>query len=67
MLVGQQPSPLVQVVIGVATHAASQVAALPVSRFGVQALPEAGQLVGQLPSHFSPGSTVPLPHRQAGV
>jgi hypothetical protein len=60
---GQQPSPAVQVVIGVEVHWASQLAALPVSVSVVQALPSS-QDVGQEDggSQVSPDSTTPLPH-----
>ncbi len=41
-------------------QAALQLAALPVSRSMVQAMPSL-QEVGQLPSQLSPGSSTPLP------
>jgi hypothetical protein len=61
---GQQLSPLPQVVMTVSlTQAALQVLALPVSfRFWQ---PMRGQVVGQLPSQLSPGSTMPSPQRGA--
>jgi len=60
----QQPSPvgLVHVVIGEVVHRALHSAAEPVSTSFVQALLSL-QLVGQLPSQTSPGSTVPSPQR----
>jgi hypothetical protein len=57
----QQPSPLLQVVIGALTHLAVHVAAAPVSMSVVQTLLSSHEL-GQLPSQVSPGSTTPLPH-----
>ncbi len=58
----QQPSPFVQALMTVSfTHAALQVEALPCSLRVWQ--PTLGQLVGQLPSQVSPGSTIPSPHR----
>jgi hypothetical protein len=60
----QQPSPFAQVVITTSfTHSALHWAAVPCRRRVWQ--PIAGQLVGQLPSHFSPVSTTPLPQRGA--
>jgi len=57
----QQPSLAVQVVMRVSfTHSALQVEAAPISLRFWQ--PTAGQVVGQLPSHFSPASTTPFPH-----
>ena len=60
---GQQPSLLVQVVIGVWVHCTLQVPELPVMVSTVHGLLSL-QLVGQVPggSHVSPGSTTPLPH-----
>jgi hypothetical protein len=58
----QHMSPDMQAAMTVSfTHSALHWAALPVRRRVWQ--PIAGQLVGQLPSHFSPGSTTPLPQR----
>jgi hypothetical protein len=57
---GQQPSPLLHVVIAAKEQAAEQLAALPVSVSVVQALPSL-QEVGQLLSHVSPVSTTPSP------
>jgi hypothetical protein len=56
----QQPSPSVQDVISVMEHAALQLVAEPVSRSFVHLFPSSHD-AGQLPSHISPGSTVPLP------
>jgi hypothetical protein len=61
---GQQPSPLLQVVMAVKVQAASQVETSPVSVSVVQALPSL-QEVGQCPSQVSPGSIVPLPQDDA--
>jgi hypothetical protein len=57
---GQQPSSPAQLKISVATQLV--VHSDPVSSLSVQATPSS-QLVGQLPSHDSPGSTTPLPQR----
>jgi hypothetical protein len=57
----QQPSPLLQVVIGALLQAASQVAAVPVRASVVQALLSLHEVL-QLPSQVSPGSITPLPH-----
>ena len=59
---GQQPSPEVQVVMGLWLQATLQFAALPVSWSSVHALPSsqlAGQELGG--SQVSPESTTPLP------
>jgi hypothetical protein len=56
----QQPSPSVQDVISVLEQAALQLAAEPVRRSLVHLLPSSHD-AGQLPSHISPVSTVPLP------
>jgi len=56
---GQQLSPFVQVVMFCVTHSRWQF--VPVSTRGAHAVPPV-QLVGQLPSHFSPVSTTLLPH-----
>jgi hypothetical protein len=58
---GQQVSPLVQTVSGALVHLTLQALAVPVRTSDVQALPSL-QVVGQLPSQVSPGSTTPLPH-----
>jgi hypothetical protein len=57
----QQPSPFVHVAMTVSfTHSALHAPAVPCSfRFWQ---PTGAQLAGQLPSHFSPASTAPLPH-----
>jgi len=65
--VGQQLSPLTQVVIGWGSQRTLQAIGLPTKRFGSQALVLASQVVGQLPSQVSPGSTMPLPQAQAPV
>jgi hypothetical protein len=59
---GQQPSPLLQAVMGLWLHVTLQVAALPVSASTVQEFPSS-QAVGQLKggSQVSPVSTVLLP------
>jgi hypothetical protein len=60
---GQQPSPFLHVVsVAPFTHWAAH--PVPISVRSWQ--PMAGQVVGQLPSHFSPqaASTTPLPHWQ---
>jgi len=59
---GQQPSPAVQAVTGVFVHTTSQLEGEPLRTSVVQALPSL-QVAGQLPSHFSVPSTMPLPHR----
>jgi hypothetical protein len=60
----QQPSPFVHVVMTVSfTHSALHAAAVPCSLRRWQ--PIDGQLVGQLPSHFSLPSTTPLPQLAA--
>jgi hypothetical protein len=58
--VGQQPSPLLAEVIGVAVQTALHCAAEPISLSSVQSSPSL-QDVGQSPSHTSPGSTALLP------
>jgi hypothetical protein len=58
---GQQPSPPVQVRMRCWVQAALQVLALPLSTPMVQASLST-QVVGQLPSHTSGASTLPLPH-----
>jgi hypothetical protein len=58
----QQPSPLVQAVMTVVfTHLAVHAVAVPCSIRCWH--PIGGQLVGQLPSQVSPGSTIPSPQR----
>jgi hypothetical protein len=57
---GQHPSPSLQATMGVLEHWKLQVAALPAGRSVVHLL-LSSQLVGQLPSQVSPGSTTPLP------
>ncbi len=61
--IGQQPSPLLHVVIAGYVHTALHIAALPPSMFIVQASLSL-QTVGQFPggSHVSLASTIPLPH-----
>ena len=63
---GQHPSALMHAEIGDAAHCALQVAALPVSTSLVHALPSLHE-VGQLPSHVSPASMVPLPQVTTGA
>jgi len=59
---GQQPSPLLHMVMGSKVQAALHIIALPVRVSVVQALPSL-HTVGQLaPSQVSPASTTPLPH-----
>jgi len=59
---GQQPSEETQLVmVAVCTQATLQLVTVPISRIGLQALLEAGQEVGQLPSQSSPVSTVLFP------
>jgi len=60
---GQQPSPLMHIVMGLFVHAASHVAALPLIESIVQALLSL-QFIGQLAggSQVSPASTILLPH-----
>jgi hypothetical protein len=65
---GQQPSPPMQSVIVCVTHAAVQLAALPVSTFGVHALLLAAHVVG----HDATGSQVspaydPASHGHTGA
>jgi len=57
---GQQPSPEVQAETRTKEHAALQFCRLPVTESLVHAFPSL-QLVGQLPSHVSPDSTVLFP------
>jgi len=57
---GQQPSPFWQVEMFWWAQATLQLAALPVIVSMVQAF-WSSQVVGQLPSQVSPGSTTPLP------
>jgi hypothetical protein len=59
-LPGQQPSAVVHEPTGVCWQTTLQSDGLPVSASAVQAF-ESVQVVGQLPSHFSPVSTTPLP------
>ena len=59
---GQQPSSLVHVSTSLATQAVVQ--SEPVSWFSVQATPSL-HVRGQSPSQDSPGSTTPLPHKEA--
>src|SRR5262249_8474422 len=56
----QQPSPFAQAVTGECEQATSHVAGVPLNVSEVQELPSS-QLVGQLPSHVSPGSSSPFP------
>jgi len=60
-LAGQQPSPVVHEPIGVCWQTTLHSDSLPASVSAVQAF-ESVHVVGQLPSHFSPVSTTPLPH-----
>lgn len=57
---GQQPSELSEHVLATLAQTRSQVAADPVLLSVVQTLPSS-QLAGQLPSHSSPDSVMPLP------
>jgi hypothetical protein len=57
----QQPSPLLQAVIGALVHVASHEAAAPDKVSVEHALPSSHEL-GQLPSQSSPVSFTPLPH-----
>jgi hypothetical protein len=59
---GQQPSPLLQRVIGIGSHRSVQASALPVMRSGKHGLVGAQALHELGGSHDSPVSTTPLPH-----
>jgi hypothetical protein len=58
---GQQASPFAQLVIGGYEHVTLHCAELPERTFDVHTIPSS-QLAGQLPSHTSGASMVPLPH-----
>lgn len=60
---GQQPSPSTHMVIALLVQTKSQFAALPVEESAVHESPSSQD--GQLPSHFSPGSTTELPQTAA--
>jgi hypothetical protein len=58
---GQQESPATQAVIAGCVHWTLHMPTVPVSTSFVHEFPSFAQVVGQLPSHVSPGSTTPLP------